>query len=62
MTVLLDAADHPPTERADLVHEVIASSGARRRVELRAPPRSVDLRAEAWTVGRTQISGPPAPP
>lgn len=55
MTVLLDAAEHPPAERADLVHEVIASSGARRRVELRAPPQSVHLRAEAWTVGRTQV-------
>ena len=55
MTVLLDASEHPPSERADLVHEVIASSGALRRVELRAPLHSVHLRAEAWTVGRTQI-------
>ncbi len=55
MAVVLDAAAHPPADRADLVHEMIAGSGVRRRVELNAPAEAVDLRAEAWRMGGTQV-------
>ncbi|CAA9427190.1 MAG: hypothetical protein AVDCRST_MAG66-3041 [uncultured Pseudonocardia sp.] len=55
MAVVLDAAAHPPADRADLVHEMIAGSGVRRRVELNAPAAAVDVRAEAWRMGATQV-------
>ncbi|HSK58765.1 MAG TPA: helix-turn-helix domain-containing protein [Actinomycetospora sp.] len=55
MAVVLDAVTHPPGDRAELVHDVIARSGARRRVELRAPAEAVDVRAEAWEVGATRV-------
>jgi AraC-like DNA-binding protein len=55
MAVVLDAADHPPQDRVDLIHEVIASSGARRRLRLAAPPESVDLTVESWTAGSTRF-------
>lgn len=55
MAVVLEAADHPAGDRVDLIHEVIASSGVRRRLQLRAPPESVDLTVEAWAVGSTQV-------
>ncbi len=55
MAVVLEAADHPVEDRVDLIHEVIASSGVRRRLQLKAPPESVDLTVEAWTVGSTQV-------
>ncbi len=29
MAVVLDAAGHPPADRADLVHQMIAGSGVR---------------------------------
>lgn len=55
MTVVLDAAAHPPRDRSALIHEAIASSGARRRVRLNAPSPSVTLRAEAWRLGPAQV-------
>ncbi len=55
VAVVLDAVTHPPGDRAELVHDVIARSGARRRVELRAPPEAVDVRAEAWEMGATRV-------
>jgi AraC-like DNA-binding protein len=55
VAVVLDAASHPPAERADLVHDVIARSGARRRVGLNTPAESVNLRAEAWQMDSVQV-------
>lgn len=55
MALVLDAAAHSPSERFDLVHSVIAESGARRRVMLHVPAEAVDLRAEAWQVGATSV-------
>jgi AraC-like DNA-binding protein len=55
MAVVLEAVAHPPEDRAELVQEVIARSGARRRVELKAPADAVDVRAEAWEVGATRV-------
>jgi AraC-like DNA-binding protein len=55
VAVVLDAAAHPPAERADLVREVIAESGARRRVSLTAPDEPVDLRVEAWQIDTAHV-------
>jgi AraC-like DNA-binding protein len=55
MAVVLDTADHPAGDRADLVHEVIANSGARTRVALHAPAESVELRAEVWEAGPVRV-------
>ncbi|MCO1657609.1 helix-turn-helix domain-containing protein [Pseudonocardia humida] len=55
MAVVLQASDHPAGDRVDLIHEVIAGSGVRRRLQLKGPPESVDLTVEAWTVGPTQV-------
>lgn len=55
MAVVLDAADHPAPDRGDLVHEVIASTGVRRRLRLAAPPEAVELTVEAWTLGSTRF-------
>lgn len=55
MTLVLESTAHPPGDRAELVQEVIARSGVRRRVELKAPAESVDVRAEAWQLGSTGV-------
>ena len=55
MTLVLESTAHPPGDRAELVQEVIARSGVRRRVEMKAPAESVDVRAEAWQLGSTGV-------
>ena len=55
VAVVLDAAAHPPADRSDLVHDVIAKSGARRRVSLNVPDEPVDLRVEAWQIGTVHV-------
>ena len=53
MTLVLESTAHPPGDRAELVQEVIARSGVRRRVEMKAP----DLHRFAKSPGRLWIVG-----
>lgn len=55
MALVLDVATHPLAQRAELVHDVIASSGVRRQVRLNAPARSVRLRAETWRLSGSHV-------
>ncbi len=52
---MLDTAAHPAADRADLVREVIAGSGAPARVALNAPAEAADLLAEAWALGPRHV-------
>ncbi|GLZ48869.1 hypothetical protein Acsp06_50540 [Actinomycetospora sp. NBRC 106375] len=55
MAIVLDTAQHPPSDRLDLVHEVIGRRGVPTQVVLDRDLPSVGLRMEAWQLGPTHV-------